>query len=241
MADMIKHASYGRLALSRNKSKVVTVQMGMSWSDVINCRTGGFATLIQDQLEEKLKGQDPPTTRDSFNFLEMFFPREAPPNGDPETCGSWMGLGGRAGVGGCHFSRLPGAQCNAIYSTTHGSTRAHELGHNLGLLHASGPNSKCVYVEYGDPQSLMGNSYEFSSFIASARFQIGVLHVGPGEVVEWTETQIVWVTIQSISLPLNQSGADAVAIKLDCNTCVPKVEEYKYDVGGRALMGAVSW
>ena len=89
-----------------------------------------------------------------------------------------------------------------------------------------------TFVEYGDPTAAMGASYRFSSFIASSRFFLGVLGLGEGGVVDWSNGADKPLTLQSKSLPLGQTGAEAVAIRIKCPTCVPKVSAHAHKVGG---------
>jgi len=118
--------------------------------------------------------------------------------------------------------------------------RGHELGHNLGLLHAGGLNAGGQYVEYGDPEAAMGASYRFSSFTAAGRYQMGVLHDAQGEVVEVNPADLpgnsalgaLPITLGSLSLPLNQPGADCVAVKISCPSCVPLVSSHSSNMGG---------
>jgi len=105
------------------------------------------------------------------------------------------------------------------------------LGHNLGLLHAGGLQDG-NYVEYGDPQAAMGASYRYSSFIAAARFHLGFLRERDGEVVDWSNGAGKSLTLGTISRNLGASGEQAVAIKIKCPRCVPKVLQHRGKVGG---------
>lgn len=78
----------------------------------------------------------------------------------------------------------------------------------------------------------MGASWKLSGFIAAARFQMGLLSTKPGEVITWDSTMTSPIKLASISLPLNQPGADGVAIRFHCGKCVPKVASHKHNVGG---------
>merc|ERR1712241_136802 len=55
------------------------------------------------------------------------------------------------------------------------------------------------------------------------------------DVIEWTSGEpgrTTPATISSISVPKGQQGADAVAIKVKCDRCVPKVPGHTNNVGG---------
>jgi hypothetical protein len=79
----------------------------------------------------------------------------------------------------------------------------------------------------------MGGTNLFIGFMAAARQQLGFLHMKPGEVIDWDPSMLAQagITLSSISLPLNQPGADGVAIRLPCPACVPKVAAHKA-IGG---------
>jgi len=101
-------------------------------------------------------------------------------------------------------------------------------------MHGGGDDAgrRSTFVEYGDPTAAMGASYRFSSYIASSRFFLGVLGLGGGGVVDWSNGADKPLTLQSKSLPLGQTGAEAVAIRIKCPTCVPKVSAHAHKVGG---------
>ena len=222
MADMTKIASYGKVVLPRSRAKTVTVQMGSKWGSVTGCPVYDIArTALQ-----KVKEQHPSINPDEFTSREFFIPRS------PDGGCTWGGLGS---VGCGHPSVLPNlGGCFAWYRYEGSFIRAHELGHNLGLLHGGGDDAgrQNTFVEYGDPTAAMGASYRFSSFIASSRFFLGVLGLGEGGVVDWSNGADKPLTLQSKSLPLGQTGAEAVAIRIKCPTCVPKVSAHAHKVGG---------
>lgn len=221
-ADMIKKATYGKVTMPRSKAKTVTVRMGSNWASVSGCPYYAIAA----QALQKLKEQHPSINPEMFHSRELFIPRS--PNGG---C-TWGGLGN---LGCAHPSILPGlGGCLAWYRFGGPFIRAHELGHNLGLMHAGGDKAGRLsnFVEYGDPQAAMGASYRFSSFIASSRFFLGALRTAKGEVVDWSNGASTSLNLGSKSLPLGQAGEDAVAIKMWCPRCVPKVSKHVHNVGG---------
>merc|ERR1712113_756556 len=104
--------------------------------------------------------------------------------------------------------------CSAWLFSTSTYTIAHEFGHNLGLSHAVAPTSDGIMKSY-DSQAIMSSGYIFTDYIAAHRYQMGVLRQMVGEVIEWTlDTPVI--TLQSISAPLGQAGADYVSMKIPC-------------------------
>jgi hypothetical protein len=227
MKDVIEKNSLGRLTLPRNKGRTITVDMGVSWLTQLGCPVSDIAEAALNKVSEQFGDVD----LNSFTFREFLIPSH---RGDGQTCG-WGGL---ADVGCGHYSLLPqlnsinSVHCRAWFRSSSNFVRAHELGHNLGLLHA-GANSGGNWLEYADKQAIMGASYVFSSFNAAARYQMGVLNDGPLEVIDWTSLQVAPITIQSISIDaVAQNGAEYVAIKVKCDACVPQVSSHASRVGG---------
>jgi len=220
MAHMTKIATYGKVILPRSKAKTVTVQMGSNWGSVSNCPIFDIAK----QALRKLREQHPSINPDKFTTREFFIP-STPSQG----CQAWAG---RADLGCGHPSILPNlGGCDAWYRAPGSFVRAHELGHNLGLMHAGGESGGqgSTMVEYGDRSAAMGASFRFSSFIASSRFFLGVLGNG---MVDRSNGAAKPLTLGSISLPLGQTGADAIAIRMHCPRCVPKVSQHANNKGG---------
>jgi len=173
-----------------------------------------------------LKEQHPSINPDEFTSREFFIPQR--PSGG---CDGW---GGRGALGCGHPSILPNlGGCFAWYRVGGSFIRAHELGHNLGLMHGGGDNAGrgSTFVEYGDPTAAMGASYRFSSYIASSRFFLGVLDEGEG-MVDWSNGADTPLTLGSKSLPLEQAGAEAVAVRIRCPGCIPKVSQHEHRRGG---------
>lgn len=221
--DLFVHSSSGQLSVSSSMTKVVTVTLASdwasSWSSVTNCP---YMDVMSEALEavEEQHGIDP----NAYTYREIFMPSGG-------GCG-WAGL---ASVGCGHPSRglpRPGA-CIAWYNYKSIGVRAHELGHNLGLLHAAA-ESGGSFTEYGDYQSMMGYGafYAPISYLPSARYQLGLLAEVSGEVIEWAEDSSSPVLLSSTSVELGVGGADAVAVMIPCDDCVPQTSTYVSNVGG---------
>jgi len=221
-ADMLSASSYGRFTAPRSKGKVVTVTINKNFP-FQGCPYNDMAKDCKQATRDQTNF-DP----DDFTFREFFIP----------TQGSGCRWGGLANVGCGHYSRIPrkGA-CHAWYRSDRPFVRAHEIGHNLGFLHAGGDwGTGSQYVEYGDPQASMGASYTFSSFNAASRYQGGFLRKVAGEAVEFQPDfntgNSGTFKLQSLSKPLGEQGSDAVAVFWSCPKCVPKVSSHSSNVGG---------
>ena len=239
MSAMVQNASYGRISMPRAAGKAVTVQMGRTWQSMDGCVWESIASLAR----EKIKQQHPSVNLNSFQFHEFFLPKEElsscvqasmAEHGDKRN----MQWGGLAHVGCGHYSRMganTGSTCTAWYRMNNNDAfvRGHELGHNLGLLHAGGQTRSGAWVEYGDPTASMGNSWTFSSYTAAGRFQMGVLQDRQGEAIEWQAGRTTPITLQALNLQLNQAGADAVGVRFNCPNCVPKVPNHAHKRGGQ--------
>jgi len=218
-ADMISKASDGRLTAPEGKSKIVSVNIDKNWADYKNCPV--YDVAAEAKAAATAKGFN----ANSYTYREYFIPYS--PNGG---C-TWGGL---ANVGCGYYTDLPRpGGCNAWYRVGGPFVRAHEIGHNLGFLHAGGLSSGS-FVEYGDPQASMGASYRMSSFNVAARWQGGWLDDGSSEVLTWAGTGTKTFKLQTISMPLGSvSGAEGIGIKFECPTCIPKVSSHASNKGGR--------
>ena len=161
-----------------------------------------------------------------YTFRQIFHP----PGGGRR----WTGLG-KIGCG--HHSRLPRpGGCNAWYNTNRNlvGLQAHELGHNLGLRHSAG-EIRGAFKEYGEYQSMLGSGVWYAgapaSYIPSARHQLGFLSEMKGEFLEWTADRSSPVLLSSLSIERGEQVADALAIKVSRDECVPQTTGY-LDVGG---------
>ena len=156
----------------------------------------------------------------NYTYREYFLPI------DRDIGCRWGGL---AMMGCGRYGHIPApGSCRAWYRQSGAFTRAHELGHNLGLAHAGGEQGGS-FVEYGDPQAIMGASFVMSSFIAGARSQLGTLP--DSQLITWTPG-MRHREIYSISHDLHTTGTARAALKFACPNCVPRVESRSGNIGG---------
>jgi len=205
---IIQESSYGSFRFSN--TAYISGSVPKSWShEVKRCKVSELRQAVEHAI---------PKSKDHM-YRMLFIPNE------PKGCG-WLGVAS-LGCGRPGSSAKPGA-CWSMYRLDKPFTQAHELGHNFGLMHADGER-RGNYVEYGDPQAIMGASPSRSTFAAAARFQVGWLRERAGEVrtSRWGVFKLSVLTSGK-----NFRGADAVTVKFDCNLCVPKVEKKKHMVGG---------
>ncbi len=98
-----------------------------------------------------------------------------------QACGGWVGVGTVGGNSVWINYAFPGGSGGSATMTVIAS---HEMGHNLGMLHASsypcwdGSGNQvriggtCSPVEYGDPFSLMGQGYSYQSMFDSGELAL---------------------------------------------------------------------
>jgi len=206
---MIQESSYGSFRFSN--TAYLSGSVPKSWArEVKACNVGEIQRAVTNAI---------PKSKDHM-YRMLFIPNE------PKGCG-WAGVA-PVGCGKPGNSAKPGA-CWSMYRSDKPFVQAHELGHNFGLLHAGGER-RGNYVTYGDPQAIMGNSNAAgTAFAAAARFQVGWLRERAGEV-RTSRGGVFKLSV--LTSGKNFRGADAVAVKFDCNRCVPKVENNKNNVGG---------
>jgi len=228
-ADMISSAFYGKIIAPRSYGKTVTVYMERDWATFgSDCPTDETANAALLKVTEQFPNID--VTK--YTNKEFFIPQH------PSLDCNWIGY---ADMGCAHLSVIgKGQECNVWYRAANAFTRAHELGHTFGFAHAGGKRKGTEkYVDYGDDQAIMGNNpYQFSSYNLAARYQLGVLGIGKGEVVTWPTYVDVNgmtqpITIQSMSLaPGSVEGADFTGVRIACEDCIPMVEKEAANVGG---------
>jgi hypothetical protein len=211
-AHLISTATYGRIVAPRANHKIVRVPMESNWADISGCPYDSFTTTSAAQMAK----HHPNINMNEYQFHQIIIPSS--PSGG-------CGWGGLANLGCGHYDKIGNYRlpCTAWYRVPQIFAWTHELGHNLGLSHAGGDNGGSTFVEYGDRQASMGASYRMSSFTASARHQMGVLHDTPGEAAEWDPSKGK-VRLQSLSLPLPSPESGAyVGVRFNCPNCVSKV------------------
>jgi hypothetical protein len=186
------------------------------WGNLVTeCRARDIQRAVSDSNPDSMK----------YMYRMLFLPNE------PRGCG-WAGIA-QVGCGRPSNPARAGA-CWSMYRNERAFVQAHELGHNFGLLHAGGER-RGQYLEYGDPQAIMGNSFTdaTAAFSAAARFSLGWLRDRAGEVRTATSGRFILSVLTS---GRNFNGADAVAVKFGCSACVPKVDQHKDRVGGEIFI-----
>jgi hypothetical protein len=214
---MIRQAAYSSF---RPPSDFITVTMPKAWQD---------ASKDCTQARKDIFDRIPNVTQ--YVYQMIFFPK------GHKCAGGWAGLA----VVGCGVpSESPnGRFCWSMYQGGVGEShfvQGHELGHNFGFRHAGGANKNGKFVEYGDPKHIMGNSYDMNTtFSAAHRYQIDWLKDKSGEMVTYKGTALVY-SISSLTETKSYPGADGVAAKFSCPTCVSEVERFQHLVGGDSVI-----
>ena len=215
VADMLRKTTNNQIYPTRARARVVTVQMNTLAPSDMSCPYTAMADAADAAVQQQF-GFNP----SNYTYREYFLPI------DRDIGCRWGGL---AMMGCGRYGHIPApGSCRAWYRQSGAFTRAHELGHNLGLAHAGGEQGGS-FVEYGDPQAIMGASFVMSSFIAGARSQLGTLP--DSQVITWTPG-MRHREIYSISHDLHTTGTARAALKFACPNCVPRVEARSGNIGG---------
>ena len=173
-----KEESYGDVSLTGKLHDDGDV---FGWYTLDNATAGCNVDEWAAQAEQKAEADGfLPTNYDHIIYL---FPQQS-------SCGGWAGLG-----------ELPGPH-SWINGTTSVRVIAHELGHNMGLHHASSlsctdsqgapvayATSGCIPDEYGDPFDVMGTNLRHNN--AWHLRQIGFMQAGNVQVVNASGTYTV--------------------------------------------------
>lgn len=161
-------SSYGELEFNKNTSRVATVHLNASIETTrIGCDTNQMFALAGPAAIAA--GID----TSAFTHIQYILPQNY-----GSTC-DWDGLSAI----GCS---VPGEfifdNCFAVFRSSTVFTRAHELGHNFGMLHAagcglrSGECTSAASTTYGDATAIMGgasNQNRTGGFIAPNRINMG--------------------------------------------------------------------
>ena len=202
VADMLRKTTNNQIYPTRARARVVTVQMNTLAPSDMSCPYTAMADAADAAVQQQFSFNP-----SNYTYREYFLPI------DRDIGCRWGGL---AMMGCGRYGHIPApGSCRAWYRQSGAFTRAHELGHNLGLAHAGGEQGG-TFVEYGDPQAIMGASFVMSSFIAGARSQLGTLP--DSQVITWTPG-MRHREIYSISHDLQTTGTARAALKV----CVPEL------------------
>jgi len=209
---LIKKSSYGTFNIGAT-TKYTTANVPSRYSAHNGtCK----ARSIRDQIMPRTSGVN------NYMYRMFFIP-------GVQGCG-WAGL---ATVGCGRPGNSP--RNGACWSMYHGGsnfghsiiTQAHELGHNLGLLHAAGLRNG-NFVTYGDETAIMGNRWTAGmEYSAAHRFQLGWLRQTAGEVVALSRGARRLSKLEAAT-----GGAQAVALQVACSRCVPRQADKRDNVGG---------
>uniref|UniRef100_A0A7S0ZUF2 Peptidase M11 gametolysin domain-containing protein n=1 Tax=Noctiluca scintillans TaxID=2966 RepID=A0A7S0ZUF2_NOCSC len=222
--NLFSHSSNGQMTVPASSAKLVTVDLTSDWVHDWDTVTSCPVMQMNSDLFAAVQAEHD-INPDDYTFREIFIPEG----------GGCVGWGGTCSGSCGHPKRgWPSAgACIAWYKVKGVGVRAHVLGHNLGLVHAGGPGDP-YHTEDGDLQNMMGNGAWNSTvpFIPSDRYFLGFLSELPGEMVEWTDDSSSPVLLSSTTVELGAGGADAVAVKIECDECRPKVGRHMWKRGG---------
>ena len=200
---LLRDSSYGAVSFDESLSVVVSVEMQRA---VMQEADGCHPEEAREEADRllRIRGIEPL----EYSLREYFVPRQF---------GSCL-WGGHAPRFGCLALPSP-IDCYIFVRDPHPVTRAHELGHTLGLHHAWTREGG----EFGDESSVMGGSRHWKGFNAPNRFQLGwlplqsIAEVGvPAPDDGAAEAARIHV-IRSLHLPPNSCCAASSALRLRGN------------------------
>ena len=166
--ELFQAASYGRVSWPEASTTVVTVNSPLNGADVQNCNN---PNEFSDEADRLLAEQHPNIDHGNFIHQGYLIPDQVP------NC-HWDGIGG---IDECHDGTAS-AHCKIWARMGSSPILAHELGHNLGVLHASDDvdDDGVQETEYGDPTCVMGQILVGNSINAPHRELLGFLGDGNG-------------------------------------------------------------
>ena len=185
---MIRESSYGKVSFPQSSGRVTSVQV----SKYISSQQGCPVEQMKNDADAQLRNQG--VNLNSYDHRVYYIPANTP------GCG-WAGL---AYVGG------------SISWMKHRNPTlfAHEIGHNLGLHHASldRNNDGQSESEYGDHSAIMGNDLAWRGFLGANRYSLG--WVPTSNVFQWdrvcTASSIGQIRIHALNRSPGHGGAYAL-------------------------------
>jgi len=201
MTDLFSNNSYGYTTFPRELTRVIDVPMGRPLPSSASGCPYSTEKLEVDRIALETSGLDPSTFHHKEYFIPWYF----------GTC-NWIGF---ANVGCRHpllTDRSRSGNCWSFLRTSWPSIRTHELGHNLGLMHASLGTD-----EYGDETSVMSNHAYWSGFSAADREHLGWL---PDEhIYDYSPLWDMPVDVRLHALHLPPQHQQYAAARIRCSTC----------------------
>jgi len=200
IAALFEESSYGSSRFIQSASAVV--DMAAEWPMPTSCSVTGERARILELLRER----HPDINPENYRHIEFLYPTEYP-------CG-WRGI---ANVG-CQHPGQPsqGGKCFSLLRFADVMVRAHELGHNFGLLH-SGTEGNV----YNDTSSVMGIDWPtWRTFNAPHRFNVGWLP--EDRVLDIGGRSASLYSVQTINTPIAE--AELLGLHWPCHTCIDAEE-----------------
>jgi hypothetical protein len=234
-ADMTAESTFGRLAAPLRVTKTVTV-------DDHNATPDCSYRVDSDRAEHRVRSQSNSAHFEPGNYnIRVLY-----------GCSRGCAFEASADIGCAHYASLrqnadPSTvtaslpQCNIWIPDRSASNNrfilSHMLGHSLGLMNAGATAADGNNIEFGDPQAAMGTSETFRSYSAATLEQMGVLRECTGEVFLRSSAThgIRFHRIGSLLGGPHMPNIDALAIKMPCADCVPRVSaptDHTQNIGG---------
>ena len=139
---------------------------------------------------------------------------------------------------GCNFSGIAWIGANGVFlnGTAAPGVIEHELGHNLGLLHAgayrcaTGSMSAACLVDYGDPTDVMGDPTLDHGYSAEHKYQLGWI---PASEVRTVTTGTQTIALTASENPLVAGSTELIHVRAADGTlfAIDRRASVGYDVG----------